>query len=233
VSIHSTRKATQAVTRRKVSNPLALAVLGLLLERPMHPYEMSRTLRDRNKEGSIKLNYGSLYSVVDKLVTHGLIEPRETVREGRRPERTVYAITSAGREEFETWLAELLAEPVKEYTQFEAGLSLLPGLPPEKVADLLEQRCQRIERSLAAAEANDIASLPRLFWIEWDYVRAHLETDLRWTRQLIREIRDGSLEGIEIWRQFHETGEVPEPYQAPHVPVEPDESASDEGTSAS
>ena len=201
------------MTRRKVSNPLALAVLALLLERPMHPYEMSRNLRERNKEGSIRLNYGSLYSVVDKLVTHGLIEAKETVREGRRPERTIYAATSAGRTEFEDWLAELLGTPVKEYTQFEAGLSLLPGLPPEEAAELLEQRCAQLETTLASYNAvrhTGAADLPRLFWIEWDYVRAHVETDLRWTRALVQEIRDGSLEGLDLWHRFHAEGEMPE-----------------------
>ena len=74
--------------RRKVSNPLALAVLSCLAERPMHPYEMSTTMRERGKHESIKLNYGSLYSVVDSLHKHGLITTRETTRAGRRPERT-------------------------------------------------------------------------------------------------------------------------------------------------
>jgi DNA-binding PadR family transcriptional regulator len=200
-------RRTSAMSRRKVSNPLALVVLGLLLEKPMHPYEMSRTLRERHKEGSIKLNYGSLYSVVDKLVAHGFIEPQETVREGRRPERTIYRATAAGRAEFEDWLSELLMTPVKEYTQFEAGLSLLPGLPPDEVVALLERRCEQLERTLASFDATHAnINLPRLLWIEWDYVRAHLETDLRWTRQLVQEIREGSLEGIELWRSFHEHG---------------------------
>ena len=103
------------MTRRRVSNPLALAILGCLTERPMHPYEISTTLRERGKEASIKLNYGSLYAVVESLQKHHLIEAQETTREGRRPERTVYAITPAGVEEFEDWLAELLSTPVKEY----------------------------------------------------------------------------------------------------------------------
>ena len=125
------------MAKRRVSNPLALAVLGLLTERPMHPYEMSNTLRERAKEESIKLNYGSLYSVVESLQRHQLIEVQETIREGRRPERTIYAITDAGRTEFVDWLSDLLAIPVKEYTQFEAALSLMPGLPPDEVLRLL------------------------------------------------------------------------------------------------
>src|SRR3954464_15697196 len=109
------------MTRRRVSNPLALAVLACLSERPMHPYEISTTLRTRGKEESIKLNYGSLYSVVEGLQKHGLISARETTREGRRPERTVYEITAAGQEEFEDWLAELLSTPGRDFTSPDAG----------------------------------------------------------------------------------------------------------------
>ena len=50
----------------------------------MHPYEMAGTMRERGKEQSIKLNYGSLYTVVDNLAKHGLIEAVEARREGRR-----------------------------------------------------------------------------------------------------------------------------------------------------
>jgi DNA-binding PadR family transcriptional regulator len=81
------------MSRRRVNNPLALAVLGCLSERPMHPHEISTTLRTRGQESSIKLNFGSLYSVVNSLQKHGLIKPRETTRDGRRPEHTVYEIT--------------------------------------------------------------------------------------------------------------------------------------------
>ena len=61
--------------KRKVSNPLALAVLACLFERPMHPYEMASTMRERHKDESIKLNYGSLYTVTESLQRHRLIEP--------------------------------------------------------------------------------------------------------------------------------------------------------------
>src|SRR5947208_7127469 len=120
--------------RRSTSNPLALAVLACLFERPMHPYEMASTMRERGKDQSIKLNYGSLYTVVEALQQHGLIVAQETEREGRRPERTVYRITAAGRMELIDWVSELLSTPTKEYTWFEAGLSLIPVLPPEDAA---------------------------------------------------------------------------------------------------
>src|SRR5215211_1642898 len=127
-------------SKRKVSNPLALAVMALLYERPMHPYEIVTLMRERGKHESVRLRYSSLYSVVGALEREGLISPRETVREGRRPERTVYGITDAGREEFLAWLRELLREPAKEYTQFAAGLTIIAALPPVEAATLLEER---------------------------------------------------------------------------------------------
>ena len=114
------------------ANPLALAVLALLYERPMHPYEMGVILKQRHKEESIKLRYGSLYTVIAFLLQRGLIAARETEREGRRPERTVYEITPAGAAELHDWMAHLIGQPIKEYPQFEAALCLLPVLPPDE-----------------------------------------------------------------------------------------------------
>lgn len=199
--------------KRKVSNPLALAVLCLLTEKPMHPYEMSSTLRERAKEESIKLNFGSLYSVVESLRRHGLIDVQETVREGRRPERTIYAITEAGREEFVDWESELLSIPVKEYTQFEAALSLMPALPPDEVVRLLETRRIRLSAEVvgSAAVIEDLAKqgMPYLWAIEADYVNALRKAELRFVDELIEKIKDGSLDGVDVWRHAHDGGGLP------------------------
>lgn len=195
--------------KRKVSNPLALAVLALLYERPMHPYEMAGTMRERGKHESIKLNYGSLYSVVGALEREGFIAARGTVREGRRPERTVYEITGAGREEFLDWLRELIREPVKEYTRFAAGLSFLAALPPEEAAGLLEERARRLEEEVGRMRArlDEVREqgVPRLFLIESEHELVLREAELGWVRGLVREIRTGTLEGMEGWRSFHST----------------------------
>jgi len=195
------------VARRR-SNPLALAVLECLSEKPMHPYEISATLRTRGKEQSIKLNYGSLYSVVESLARHGLISAQQTTREGRRPERTVYAITEAGQAELEDWLAELLATPAREYTSLEAGLSLAGALPPDDVARLLDKRCFALEMELSglqkAGELSDELGLPEIFAVESHYRHALLSAELAFVRRLVGRIRDGSLGGAKLWRRVHE-----------------------------
>ena len=136
------------MARRRFSNLLALAVLSCLNERPMHPYEISQTLRQRGKDQSIKLNYGALYGVVESLTKAGLIEPRETVREGKRPERTVYAITEAGAQEHDEWLEDLIATPVRDYHSLEAGLALMAGLAPDQVVRALEERTVKLRVEL-------------------------------------------------------------------------------------
>jgi DNA-binding PadR family transcriptional regulator len=196
------------MTRRRVSNPLALAVLGCLAERPMHPYEISTTLRTRGKEQSIKLNYGSLYSVVESLQKHGLISARETTREGRRPERTVYEITPEGRGEFEDWLAELLSTPVRDHSSLEAGLSLMAGLPPDEVARLLAERAAKLQMEIGGLDAvfayTDEQKLPEVFLVETRFRRAMMSAELEFVARLAEDIRTGAFGGTAVWRRMHE-----------------------------
>jgi len=194
-------------SKRKVSNPLALAVMALLYERPMHPYEMVSVMRERGKHESVRLKYSSLYSVVEALVREGFISPRETVREGRRPERTVYELTDAGRVEFLGWLRELLSVPAKEYTQFAAGLTFLPALPPDEAAELLDGRVRSLEEEVremrSVLDSVMGEGLPRLFLIESEHELTLREAELRWVRELAREISDGTLGGTAEWEGFH------------------------------
>ena len=196
------------MTRRAVSNPLALAVLACLWERPMYPYEMTTTMRERGKEDSIRLNFGSLYAVIKSLEKHGFIEVAQTEREGNRPERVVYAITEAGRRESEDWLRELIGVPVKEYPEIEAGLSLLPMLPPQTAADLLESRRDRLDAELASRHALDeqttASGLPELLVIESRYRLAVLQAERDFVADLAGRIRDRTIGGYEWWERLHE-----------------------------
>lgn len=193
------------MTKRAVSNPLALAVLACLWERPMYPYEMTTTMRERGKEDSIRLNFGSLYSVIKSLEKNGYIEVAQTEREGNRPERVVYAITETGRQEAEDWLRELIEVPVKEYPAIETGLSLLPMLPPQTAADLLESRRDRIDADLAERRRihEQTSGLPELFMVESHYRIAVLEAERAFVADLAARIRDRSIGGYTSWEQLH------------------------------
>ena len=202
------------MSARHRTNPLALAVLICFAERPMHPYEVSTTLRQRQKHESVRLNYGSLYAVVASLEKRGLIAARGTQREGRLPERTVYTLTDAGRIELQDWLTDLLSTPVRDYTAFEAALSFLPALGPDDVASLLRERAVLLEGELAQARALGEAAadrrIPRLFLVEREYRIVLREAELRYVRALIEDIDSGSLEGIEWWRSIHAADGTPD-----------------------
>src|SRR3954469_23079701 len=136
------------MAKRKISNTLALGVLGLLQEQPMHPYEMAATLRERHKDSSFKVNAGSLYDTVEALVRHGWIEPVQTARHGRRPERTLYAPTELGQGEFVRWIDELIRVPVAEYPKFVAAVSYLGALGADGAADALIERAGHVRKRI-------------------------------------------------------------------------------------
>src|SRR6478752_8763923 len=151
--------------RRKVANPLALAVLAWLMTGPMHPYELGRRLQETGMDRSVKFNRGSLYMVVEQLRKAGFVAEQETVRDSQRPERTVYALTDEGRHEFYDWMRELVAQPRHEYPQFGVALSLLSVLSPADSVELLTQRSTAL-----AEEADEIRAV----------VQSALDDGVRW-----------------------------------------------------
>jgi DNA-binding PadR family transcriptional regulator len=178
--------------------PLALAVMNLLMERPMHPYEMKLKMRERGHDQVIRLKGGSIYDTVVRLEEGGFINSQETSREGRRPERTVYAITETGRDEITAWLREMLAQPVNEYPQFAAALAFFAALDKEEVVRLLQVRTGLLESEIAETEEGmeylkRTMGIPRLFLVELEYGVAVNRAELEWVRNLIHDIEDGTL----------------------------------------
>ncbi|MDI1462116.1 PadR family transcriptional regulator [Catellatospora sp. KI3] len=192
-----------AEKRRKVGNPLALAVLAEMVIEPMHPYEMGRRLQEHGKDRSIKYNRSSLYMVVEQLVKAGFIAERETVRDTQRPERTVYAITDAGRAELYDWMRELVAEPKQEFPQFGVALSLLAVLSPEEAVTLLQRRLTALTAQLdevtgLITESTD-RGLAWIFLVEEEYRRVMLDAERRLVTDIVQ-----SLQQPEYVRQWHE-----------------------------
>lgn len=192
---------------RRVRNLLALAVLSYLSRQPMHPYELGRTLRENDDGRSIKFNHGSLYMVVGQLEKAGFVAAEGTGREGRRPERTVYAITGAGRAELHDWLRELVEEPQHEYPSFVAALSLIGALAPDEAVELLRRRTGRLaDRRAEIRELIDRTlegGVHPLFLVEEEYRIALLEADERFVAGLIERITDPQDGWGPLWASFH------------------------------
>jgi DNA-binding PadR family transcriptional regulator len=201
---------------RSMSNPLALAVLSCLRQRPMHPYEMAQTMRAQQHDSAVRLNFGSLYNVVAGLARDGCIAARPVDRQGARPERTVYEITEAGRDELASRLRDLLGRPHKEYTLFGAGLTFMTALAPADALAQLESRLgglrQEIERDrLALAEARAGSApgappVPGVFLVEDEYQLAVKEAELSFVTGLVRDMRERTLDGFTQWQAHYEAG---------------------------
>jgi DNA-binding PadR family transcriptional regulator len=179
------------------SGPLAVAVLGLLAEGPRHPYDIAFTMQQRHMDEHIKLSLGTLYHVVEQLQRLGWIRPTETARQGRRPERTTYEITPEGHEHLVDRVQQLVAEPTREYSAFEAGLAFLHQLPrDEAVADLrkrAEALGEQIELWDYALERHRADGLGRLALIEAELVQDTRRFQRDWSRRIADEIESGSL----------------------------------------
>ncbi len=195
--------------RRKVGNLLALAVLSYLTQRPMHPYELSRMLRDNGDERSIKFNHGSLYMVVEQLAKAGFVVARETSRDGQRPERTVYALTDAGRGELRDWLRELVEQPQHGYPPFVAALSLIAALPPDEVVELLGRRQELLAAERAAIrrliDTTVAGGVHPLFLVEEEYRLALLDAESAFVAGFVARITDPKDGWGPLWAQFHAT----------------------------
>jgi DNA-binding PadR family transcriptional regulator len=198
--------------RRKVGNLLALSLLSLLAQQPMYPYEMAQTLRARGKEQNFKINWGSLYTVVQNLEKYGFIEAAMMDRDGRQPERTTYEITEPGRAELKDWLGELLSVPEDERGGFVTALSEAGILPPDEVIGLLTTRLGILDKANASHQADLrlwAERLPRVLLVESEYQLAMRVAQASWVRGLLGEIVAGTISGMDAWRHSHETGEMP------------------------
>ena len=187
-----------ARTRPLPRTPVALSVLNLLNERPMHPYEMRMLIRERGHDRAFKMRESSVYDTVSRLADRGFIEPVEVSREGRRPERTVYAITEAGQDELDAWLWELASEPSEEYPSFAAPLMFIYTLGRDRTIAAFTQRAAKLEAQASSSDAyrqalaTEFPDFPRVFAIEEEYAQAMRRAEIAWLRATVAELRDGT-----------------------------------------
>jgi DNA-binding PadR family transcriptional regulator len=214
--LSASRREKPVAKRRKVGNLLALSLLSLLWQRPMYPYEMAQTLRVRGKENNFKINWGSLYTVVQNLEKYGFIETAVIDRDGRQPERTTYEITEPGRAELRDWMHELLITPDEEHGGFVTALSEAGVLPPDEVISLLGTRLAALDEA-NAERAADLKMwgerLPRILLVESEYQHAMRVAQANWVRGLITELTEGTISGMDGWRLVHKTGQLPSDFQ--------------------
>ncbi|MCD2193176.1 PadR family transcriptional regulator [Actinomycetospora endophytica] len=176
---------------------LALAVLALAVEEPMHPYRMQQLIRERGKDRVVNVGQRSqLYKTIDRLVRDGLLTEQGVEREATRPERTVYTATDAGRRAATEWTVDMLVAPRPEFGEFTAALAYLPLITVTEALAALRARLaeRRAARDHTRDQLADVsADVDRLHLVEEEYLLAQLETDVTFIEGLVDDLTSGAL----------------------------------------
>lgn len=176
-------------------SPLAMIVLTLLEEEPMHAYRMQQLIRAREKDAVVNVaSRNSIHQVLARLERDGLVVPDDA---GGSRSKVVYRNTQAGREALLSWLSETLARPRNEYPSFAAALSCLPLITPAQLVALLSDRLAALDSMLADIRPEQVRQeygLARVFVIEDEYRRAMLVAERQWVAAIIDDLESGQLQ---------------------------------------
>lgn len=123
-----------------------LVVLWLLSERPHHGYRIRKILSGGGLRFWFPLDDASIYSMLRSLVREGFAMQVATERDGRRPPRTVFTITAAGRGHYEDLLRAAWRNVAPPAEPVQLALAAGGDLPDDEVAELARER----ERALRA-----------------------------------------------------------------------------------
>ena len=126
---------------------MKLFILGLLMEKDRHPYEIRETIKQRNWNMTFKLRDGSLYYAVDQLRADGLIEAAEVipVPGESRPDKTVYRITEQGKAAFlDLMVTQMEHQAYPQHPMF-AAMPFVMHADPDKVIELAEKQLAACE----------------------------------------------------------------------------------------
>jgi DNA-binding PadR family transcriptional regulator len=165
---------------------LELAILGLLKERSMHGYQLSKRLSDA-LGGFWRVSYGSLYPTIRRLEQEAAVERVfDDQQVGRR--KNVYRITDRGEELFLELLEEAGGESASEENPFRVRLAFFKYLAPdtrirvlERRRAFLEERRSAIRTSLAGIrDGNDTYALALM-----EHGLDATESDIAWLEGLI------------------------------------------------
>ncbi|TNC20700.1 PadR family transcriptional regulator [Amycolatopsis alkalitolerans] len=191
-----------------------MAILELLHEKPMHPYEMTQIMRHRRVDLRVKLRPGSLYHTVERLEAQQFIEVVDTQRQGRRPERTVYAMTEKGQDTFSDQVRDMLSTPAQEYPQYPVALSAANELDEGDAVEQLKRRVVNLKARIAADEVviEQVLKedLPDMWWIEHAFSHHQRKSELAWTEGLIADLESGRIP----W-----PGNAPKPENLAHLSI--------------
>ena len=167
-----------------------LFALAALTRGPSHGHEIRRQAQIDRTELWTDVKPGSLYGALHRLATDGAIEVVRTEQSGG-PARTVYAITDAGRREFEAERDRILSDVRLRPDPVDLALQHVEDLEmPEVVAILTARRAAYVAQLTQWRELYDSARpfLRDLEPMAFRHAMRRLDAEISWHDEVIAEL---------------------------------------------
>lgn len=162
--------------------PAELTLLGLLVEKPRHGYELDEVIGARGMREWTEIGFSSIYYLLARLRDRGLITEIDTSRAARGKARRVYGPTAEGRRACARSAEAAVAELRPVFPPVLVGLANQPVIPPERLRAALDRRAAALTEKMAAlAAARDAQpDAPGFVRAIFDYALGQLAAEQQW-----------------------------------------------------
>lgn len=166
--------------------PAELTVLGLVVEAPLHGYELEQIIERRGIRQWTDIGFSSIYYLLAKLERRQFVEASQA--SGGVKSRRVFQATAEGRDAARRVALALIVDASPAPQPFLVGIANLPLLTEQEYAEALRTRLAQIESRIAAVEnaEQSHAPLPRPAREVFSYSLSLMQAERSW---LARESR--------------------------------------------
>jgi DNA-binding PadR family transcriptional regulator len=160
--------------------PAELTVLGLIIERPQHGYDLERVIEQRGIRQWTDIGFSSIYYLLVKLEGRGLLHTPEAPAGAKS--RRVFHATAEGREAAARAALAFVAEPRPVPNPLLVGIANLPLFPGREYIQALRTRLARLDARIVAVQAAEQAQapLPPAARDVFSYSLSLLEAERQW-----------------------------------------------------
>ena len=124
------------------------ALMGLLSEGPMYPYQIEQQVKYRDMRFWTDLSMSSIYKLLKKLEDSGLVTLESHISTANRLQK-LYSLNAAGIEAFKNRLEDILRTPEHQRWQFDIGLYNLDVLDGKTAISALTDQRAELEKKIA------------------------------------------------------------------------------------
>lgn len=173
---------------------IRLVILGILNQQPLHGYEIKQFIEDYMGDWT-DIKFGSIYFALSKLAESGHIEVVEENRTGKRPAKTVYQITAAGKDEFIRLLKKAWREHKQTIYPFDIAIFFIKYLNRDEAISYLQKRIETVTQKLSflqehKEEYQQNPYIPKEAFAIINHSYYHLEAELKWLQELLKNMNE-------------------------------------------